>query len=136
MKLRNFLGLVIACLLAVVALYATSNIIIGGGTLLASLAFYYLYVYKKLECHANLIKKLHECYLFINNFLITLSIKESVNAAFEAVEGTISDEFKDYLESADISFVRDNDDPKPQKAFEKQFRKMQLKKTIKSLLGR
>ena len=51
--------------------------------------------------------------------------------------GTITTkEFKDYLESADISFVRDNDDPQPQKAFEKQFRKMQLKKTIKSILGR
>ena len=51
--------------------------------------------------------------------------------------GTISTkEYRDILRSADISFVRDNDDRKPQKAFEKMFRKMQLKKTIKSMLGK
>jgi len=45
-------------------------------------------------------------------------------------------EFKDILRSADISFVRDDNDPKPQKAFENQFRKMQLKKIVKSILGK
>lgn len=51
--------------------------------------------------------------------------------------GTITTkEYWDVLRSADISFVRDDKDPKPQKAFEKMFRKMQLKKTIKTILGR
>jgi predicted ATP-grasp superfamily ATP-dependent carboligase len=38
--------------------------------------------------------------------------------------------------NADISFVRDDTDTKPQKVFERMFRKMQLKKTIKSILGK
>lgn len=43
-------------------------------------------------------------------------------------------EFRTVLGTADISFVRDDDDPEPQKAFERQFRKQRLKKTLKRLI--
>lgn len=98
MKIHNALGLVMSFILAVVAYFATSNIIIGGGSFIVSFAFYYLYVLKRIECHVKTVTKIHECYLFINNFLISLSIKESLVGAYEAVEDTISDEFKDFIE--------------------------------------
>lgn len=45
-------------------------------------------------------------------------------------------EYRNILGSADISFVRDDNDPAPQRAFEKQFRRLQMKRNIKSLLGK
>ncbi|MCR5184837.1 MAG: hypothetical protein K6C32_02000 [Bacilli bacterium] len=99
MKTINVLGFVIGLILAFVSFYASSNVILGGGALIVSLLFYHLYVLPKLNKHNTLIQKLHECYFFINNFLISLSIKESLLAAFEAVSSAISDDFKEYLDS-------------------------------------
>ena len=99
MKIYNLLGLVISLILAFVGYFATSNIFVGGGILLYSIVFYYLLLSKRLSAHKNDVARIHECYLFINNFLVSLSIKQSLIAAFEAVSHTISDEFYDYLTS-------------------------------------
>ena len=99
MKIVNILGFVIGLILAFVSFYASSNVILGGAALIVSLLFYYLYVLPQLNKYFSIIQKLHECYFFINNFLISLSIKESLIAAFEAVSTAISDDFKEYLDS-------------------------------------
>ena len=97
MKTINILGFLIAITLSGVSFYATSNIFVGSGVLLVTFLFYFLLVSKKIHKHKITVSKLHECYLFINNFLVSLSIKESLNSAFEVTSNAISDEFKDYL---------------------------------------
>ena len=99
MKLYNALGLVISLLLTFVCYFATSNIFVGIGVLILSVVFYFLFLYKKLFAHRINVQKIHECYLFINNFLITLSIKGSLNAAFDATRTSISDEYSEYVAS-------------------------------------
>ena len=101
MKIYNFLGLVISFILAFVSFFATSNIFVGAGVLIACITFYFIFIYKKLTNHLSVLKKVHECYLFSNNFLVTLSIKQTLNASFEAVRTSVSDEFFEYLQSID-----------------------------------
>lgn len=101
MKIYNFLGLVISFILAFVSFFATSNIFVGAGVLIVCITFYFLFIYKKLINHLSVLKKVHECYLFSNNFLVTLSIKQTLNASFEAVRTSVSDEFFEYLQSID-----------------------------------
>ncbi len=99
MKLYNSLGLVISLVLTFVCYFATSNIFIGIGVLVTSVLFYFLLIYKRMLAHKNNTQKIHECYIFINNFLITLSIKGSLNAAFDATRTSISDDYSEYLTS-------------------------------------
>lgn len=101
MKLFNLLGFVIGIILAFVCYFATSNIFIGVGVLLFYLIIYFLLFHKKIQYFLINISKIQECYFFINNFLITLSIKGSLNAAFDATKTSISDEYKEYIESID-----------------------------------
>ena len=97
MKVYNLLGLFIGLLLTFVCYFATSNLFVGIGVLVACVLFYFLLIYKKLLNHKTNSQKIHECYLFINNFLITLSIKGSLNPAFEATRTSISDEFSEFV---------------------------------------
>ena len=99
MKLYNALGLFISLLLTFVCYFATSNIFVGIGVFVSSVIFYFLFFYKRLLSHKSNVQKIHECYLFINNFLITLSIKGSLPAAFDATRTSISDEYCEYLSS-------------------------------------
>ena len=99
MKLYNILGLIIVIALTFVCYFATSNIFVGIGVLVLSVTFYFVLLYKKLNAHNSNTRKIHECYLFINNFLITLSIKGSLNAAFDATRTSISDDYNEYIAS-------------------------------------
>lgn len=99
MKVFNILGFVISILLAFVSYFATSNIFVGSGVLVGSVIFLFALLRKQVQNHISLTTKIHECYLFINNFLITLSIKGTLIAAFDATRTSISDEYFDYLSS-------------------------------------
>ena len=97
MKFFNTLGIIVSALIGFVSFYATSNVFIGGGVLIVGVMFYFLVAYKMLHKYIIKMNRIHECYLFINNFLITLSIKESLNAAFESTTNSISEEFCEYV---------------------------------------
>lgn len=101
MRVFNTLGFVLSIILGFVSFYATSNVFIGGGVLIVAILFYFLVLYKILQKYILKMNRIHECYLFINNFLITLSIKESLTAAFEATTNSISEEFYEYVLSID-----------------------------------
>ena len=97
MKFFNTLGIIVSALIGFVSFFATSNVFIGGGVLIVGIMFYFLVAYKILQKYIIKMNRIHECYLFINNFLITLSIKESLNAALESTTNSISEEFCEYV---------------------------------------
>ena len=99
MKIYNLLGLIISVILGFITFFATSNVYVGGGVLVACILFYFLFVYKSMRKYIEKTNKIHECYIFTNNFLVTLSIKESLNASFDATKTSISDDFSAYMES-------------------------------------
>lgn len=97
MKFFNTLGIIVSALIGFVSFFATSNVFIGGGVLIVGIMFYFLVSYKMLQKYIIKLNRIHECYLFINNFLITLSIKDSLNAALESTTSSISEEFCEYV---------------------------------------
>lgn len=97
-KTVNLIAFVIAIILGAVSFYATNNAFVGGGVLIAGILFYFLLIQKPLNKHFNKVSRIHDCYLFINNFLVTLSIKESLNSSFEATGEVIGEEYKAYIE--------------------------------------
>ena len=97
MKFYDTLGIIVSALIGFVSFFATSNVFIGGGVLIVGLLFYFFVSRKMLQKFNLKLKRIHECYLFINNFLITLSIKESLNASFESTTNSISEEFCEYV---------------------------------------
>ena len=121
MKIYNLLGFIISFILAFVCYFSTSNIFIGAGVLVGSVAFYFIFIYKKILFNTILIvapimikpaftkrppmsyktntTKIQECYIFLNNFLVSLSIKGSISAAIESTMTSVSDEFLEYMES-------------------------------------
>jgi hypothetical protein len=68
-----------------------------GVFLLFALAFYFL-VIPLLLAHEEKERKRHECYQFVNSFIIALSVSQSPEKAFQAAkEGTVGEE-KEVLE--------------------------------------
>ena len=95
MNSKMTLFLFISLIVGIICYVALENII-------ASIGIFFLYViisvfaimpkFKKSE----LIKsKYHECYHFINNFIISLSIKKSITGAIETTVGSMPIEFVD-----------------------------------------
>lgn len=101
--MKNFIliSFLINLILGLISFFVTENIFIGGSIFIVSLIFLLTIINKKLINYKKEVNRIHECYLFINNFLITLSIKESLNSAFETVETSVSEEFYDFLKSID-----------------------------------
>ena len=101
MKFYTFIGIVLSLILGFVSYFATSNILIGGGILLFCTLFYFLIIHKTLKSYLNNVSKIHSCYLFINDFLVSLSVKESLSAAFDNTKNAISDDYREFITSVD-----------------------------------
>lgn len=74
----------ISTLIAVICFLTTSNIFYAVAIFLVFTAYFFIYLFKKLKKYNLLIKRVHSCYFFINSFLITLSVKESISDAYES----------------------------------------------------
>lgn len=90
-----YLSLVISLLFSV-ALYIGTNSIIYS-LILFVLSFLYLtfIVGKRLNIFNQKTKRFHECYFFINNFIVAISIKGSISQSLESFAGGMSEEFNE-----------------------------------------
>lgn len=75
--------LIISLGLGSVLFIATDNIILSVGVFAVSIIFSILVCVPKLKKFNKVIERYHECYHFINNYLISLSIKKSISGALE-----------------------------------------------------
>lgn len=83
MKKYFIIFLIISIILAIVTYLALDNIICCISIFLVSLAISIFIFIPRLEKFSKVIDRYHETYHFINNFIISLSIKNSVSAALE-----------------------------------------------------
>ena len=96
---KNFITLLfISLLISVVSYIALENIIISGGILVVYIIFSLLIISPMLKKHAIKIRKFHECYHFINNYVISLSIKKSIAGALESTVNSMPTQFIDIYE--------------------------------------
>ena len=89
----------ISLLLGVVAYISMENIFIAAGILVFSLTVSFLLIIPLINKSVITRQKFQECYHFINNFIISLSIKKSVAGAIETTVGSMPSDFVDMFNS-------------------------------------
>ena len=99
MKKYASIFIFISLLVAVVAYISMENIFIALGVLVFSAVLSFLLIIPLLKKNAITRQKFQECYHFINNFIISLSIKKSVAGAIETTVGSMPSEFVDMFNS-------------------------------------
>lgn len=99
MKKYASIFIFISLLVAVVAYISMENIFIAVGILAFSLILSFLLIIPLIKKSAITRQKFQECYHFINNFIISLSIKKSVAGAIETTVGSMPSEFVDLFNS-------------------------------------
>ena len=93
-----FLGFFVGISFGIVAYIATSNFIVTGVVFALTLLYFLIFANRILNKYKVKISRFHECYYFVNNFVVSLSIKESLKSSFESVIGYGGDSFKAVLE--------------------------------------
>lgn len=71
-------------LVAVVCYIVIFNIFISVALFIVFVAFYFLLLRKKFKNYLMQIERVHACYYFVNSFVITMSVKESYDEAFQS----------------------------------------------------
>ena len=92
-------GLVVSFVFAGVNFIASQNIITTLFIFLSSFSFFVLVVRRQVTKNQLKIHRYHQCYQFINSFIISLNIKGSMNAAIESSYETSSESTKEVLDS-------------------------------------
>ncbi len=80
---------------------STSNLYISLGVFLISFFYLSIFAMKLIKKGQEKVRRFNECYQFINTFIISLSVKSSINGSFETTSATLGDDFKDYINDID-----------------------------------
>lgn len=78
-----FIAIFISAISAIVAFVATSNMYVCIGVLLFYLLYLLFSVKNVLICYKNKVNRIHECFNFTNSFIISLSVNNSFQTAYE-----------------------------------------------------
>lgn len=95
MKSKLFIFIFISLAVGVVGYVALENIFVAIGIFLSYFVVTVFLVSPKLNKYSLKKNRYHECYHFINNFIISLSIKKSIYGALETTVGSMPSEFID-----------------------------------------
>jgi len=85
----------ISLVVGIIAYLALENIIIAISVFVIYLLITVLILLPRFKNYDETKNRYHECYHFINNFIITLSIKKSISGALETTVGSMNAEFID-----------------------------------------
>ena len=106
------LGIIVSFVFAGVTFIASQNIFSSLIILAVYTAFFVLIARRQINKNAQKIHRYHQCFQFINSYLISLNVKGSLNAAMEssyetADEGTkeIIDSIKELSEQEKLSYL-------------------------------
>lgn len=72
----------LSALVAILSYFVTNNFIVSLAVLILFLADFFLLLFKRIKSYFIKCDRVHECYQFINSFIISLSIKDSYEEAF------------------------------------------------------
>ena len=110
----NFLllGVLVSFAFAGLIFIASENFISTISIFLISLLFFVLLIKRQIDKYQEKTRRYHQCYQFINSYLISLSIKGSLSAARESSYGTadkgtreVIDSIKDLDEEEKLSYL-------------------------------
>jgi len=95
MNAVSIIFIFIALLIGVIAYLTSFNLIIGIAIALIFIAYYFLIARRLFKRYFTKIDQIHCCYFFINSFIITLSVKESLDDAYESGTRITNKNFND-----------------------------------------
>ena len=96
-----YLGIIISVIFGVVTYIGSNNIIVTATVLVISILYFLLIArtsYKKYDLKTH---RFHQCYHFINTFIVSLSIKSSTSGAYESAMNTMPEDFVSKVENLD-----------------------------------
>lgn len=77
-----------------VTYFVTTNYFFAIGVLIVSILYFVFLAIPKLNKGKIKTTRFHQCYHFINTYIISLSVKQSIKAAYEDTLNTMDDDFK------------------------------------------
>ena len=92
-------GIVVSFVLTGISFVATQNIFMAAFIFLISMAFFVLIVNRKMKKNQLKIHRYHQCFHFINSFIISLNVKGSLSAAIQSGYETTDDDTKAIIDS-------------------------------------
>lgn len=95
MSNKYILFFILSILTGAVTYIALDNIFIALGVVAVYIVVSILIFVPMLKKHETKVKRFHECYHFINNFIIALSIKKSIKGSLESTVASMPNEFID-----------------------------------------
>lgn len=107
MNNKSFLFIVSSLILGVICYIACNNLYMSIGVAILSIVTSLLLFVPMLNQFDLKNKRYHECYHFINNFIIALSIKKSIKGALETAIGSMPSTFLEMAEG--IENLNDKD---------------------------
>ena len=93
--------LLIAMAVAFITYISTSHLLLSLGILLIYIIVGVFFLTPKLDRYDKTIKRFHSCYHFINNFIISLSIKKAIKPSFENAQFSMDNEFQETMNEID-----------------------------------
>lgn len=101
------IGIIVSLLLGVVVYISTNNIIFAIIALVISTLYFFLIAMPKIKKNTIKTQRFHQCYSFINTFVISLSIRESIKGALETTLDNMGDRFNDNMQG--LEELNEND---------------------------
>ncbi len=98
MKKIPFYSTLVSIIFAFVAYLGTNSFIVAGIVLIASISYFFLLFHKEIKKYVFTINRFHECYTFINNFIVSLSITDSFSGSLESTSQAMGEDFKEEIE--------------------------------------
>lgn len=94
-KSKELIKIIIVALVSTVIFYfSTDNLIFSGVLLLLWIAYIIFFFRKKLIAAINFDERVDNCSVFVNSFVINLSITNNPQSAFESIKETIPERLK------------------------------------------
>ena len=102
-----FIGIVISMILGVSGYLASGNFIVGIFSVLLPVIYFLVIARPMVTKYQTKISRFRECYHFINNFIVSLSIKNSVSSALETTVEAMPEKNFVYSENVDAFSVKE-----------------------------
>ena len=92
-------GIIVSFVLTGISFASTQNIFLAIFLFLISMVFFVLVVNRKIKRNQLRIHRYHQCFHFINSFIISLNVKGSMSAAIQSGYETTDDQTKAIIDS-------------------------------------
>ena len=96
-----YFGIVIGLIFGIVTYIGSNNLIVTLAVFVISLLYFILIARPLYKRYDTKTKRFHQCYHFINSFIVSLSIKSSLSGAYESAMNAMPEDFVSKVENLD-----------------------------------